>query len=326
MDKGTKLAEALFVICLLALFPACRDSSANTQDLIPVMEREIPGEIKEYANSKDTEWMVGMWVELGNCKRLEADIANNVDSYEYHAGEISATVIMQNCKDEEQPFRLMLLADGVPTKFQVGKREYVSYCVNGLIGALQMDIVFLPEFINNLGRLDFLLLYDGNPASDFYMTSYQIWMEQSSEYHAEDVDDAVGTTRAREKDIAHGEKYTASLRKDEANDPTCDASSRKMTIMEDEKILLTVTGEYAGRHRIVCLADERVIDLENGSSNVWWIDWNSNGDDAYECEGNFPLGLPESFSFYTICTPIDKDKVVRPCMASYKIPIKIIKK
>ncbi len=89
-----------------------------------------------------------------------------------------ASVTLQNGLEKVQPYYFMILADGIPVEFEINGSSYMSYALDLTAEQVTFDVKFKPEFSLNLGRLDFLLFFDGNPKSDHHMTTYTIQLRQ----------------------------------------------------------------------------------------------------------------------------------------------------
>lgn len=286
----------------------------------PAVKENIPPEMQKLAAENEVEWMAGMWAELTNCTRADEDIAENIDSYLYTEDAVTADVRVQNGIEAVQLYSLMLLADGVPVEFSIDGNTYLRYDFE-LEQMTEMELEFLPEFSLHLGRLDFLLFYDGNPQGDYHMMSCTVWMEQKEEAEPADGLRETVSQRAGIRGSVEGNTSGLWLWNEDAvlSDETAAMRVWELEAGADEKITMELVVGRAGQYRTLVFADGKPLVWEG---NTAVMEWESTGKNMLEETLQLPMTEKESYSIYAVSIPLELDSITVQCIASPKTELK----
>lgn len=237
-----------------------KDTQAADASVIKTTMDSKPAEDKTGTSS------VGICVELKGCEWRQ-----NTNIYEYTEDSVQAIVSLQNYMHLEQPYRLMLFADGVPLEFKVDEEICRAYSFT-LSGRKQLEIEFQPEFDLQLGRLDFLLFFEGDPGSVFHMTPYTLLMEQPEKAQLPD---------------------------------------RLQTIVEQSSgnLLLEANAYKLGKYRTVLIRNGQPVCITGQGEQLPYLDWEFTGDNVLQLPLELSWCSEEENSFFTVTTPIDSDGV-----------------
>lgn len=311
----------LTVITITFLFSEYKLSHADVSALTSIAEHEVPDSMQVLAKEDNVEWMAGMFVKLSNCTSCPENIAKNIDSYRLDGDTIRADIDIQNGLDKVQPYFLMVFADGVPMEFRAGESTYLSYPLE-LFGAKQLQIEFQPEFSQQIGRLDFLAFYDGDPKSDFHMLSYTVWIEQSAEAKAPE---RLQPTVFQRNGVAgnySGWTYGAWLWNEAAlPESSLCFGPREITVQSSETLLLEAITGTPGKYRTVLVLNRTPVEITCGGVQYRFLDWDSTENAMLQIPVQLPKCDEGSFSFFTVTTPLDRDTLADPSFASFKIPL-----
>lgn len=286
------------------------DSAAVAASSAPTEALEMPDEMQALLDSGSVEWMVGMWAQLTNCTKCQESIAPQIESYLNTKGTVYAEVTVQNGLDLIQQFYLMVFADGVPIEFKLDGDTYQSYPFE-LSEAVKFNIEFTPEFTLNLGRLDFLLFYDGNPKSDFHMSSHTVWVEQNDEARIPTALQDTVSQRGGLVDSYSGGSYGAWLWKGETLPPEAsNIGPREIELKDGEPLLFEAIASRPGVYRTVLIFDGQPVSM---------IDWESSGSDMLQLPIEL-LGLSDKGgSFFSVTIPLEQNAIAVSAVASSKI-------
>ncbi len=312
------LLGALLTVMVIAALIYLTKPSPITES---TNDKEMPNAMKELAQEKTAEWMAGMWVELPNCKTMQGDDVSGIDIYSCTEDVIQATVTLQNGLNKAQSYYLMVLADGVPVEYHIGKNTYQTYPVELTTTQKVLDLELRSEFSLHLGRLDFLLFYDENPKSDYHMTTYTVWLSQTeSEQIPLTLQSTVEQREGIQDRFTNG-SYGAWLWNEDAQPTSTDQiGSREITIRQGEKPLLEVITSRPGLYRTIVMLDGQPVSFTVEGERHIWVDWESNGKDMLQ----IPIELSENTakgSFFTVTTPLGAESISISNLASFKIQI-----
>lgn len=326
-NKGKQKRDKILFISLIVIMigvielynmksESCLDSSKsdNLSD-----KKEMPEAMKRFTEDEDVEWMAGMWVKLKNCVEREENIAQNIDSYCYMEDAIQARVMIQNGLDLSQPYFFMLFSDGVPIEFKIKEKSYQSYSFD-LLDTKVLELEFKPEFCKNLGRLDFLIFFDGNPKSDYHMMSYTIWMEQRNEILTQEQFLKTVVQRDGLKENFLNGAYGAWVWNEGKTPLSSDnAGTFEVIAHSGENMCLEAIASQSGKYCTVTVLDRQPLTVKNEGEEVVGIEWKSAGDDMLQLPIIFPTKNEGSYSFFTVITPLEMNSISTPCLASGKI-------
>lgn len=286
---------------------------------------EMPDEMKQYLGNEALEWMVGMLPKLTNCTMSQQKIEEYIDIYSCTEDTIQAEVILQNGIDLAQPYFFMVFADGAPVEFELGGETYLSYPLE-LEGGMRLEIEFRAEFSQQLGRLDFLLFFDGNPKSDFHMSAYTIWVERSEEVQLPSVLRETIPQRGGLMGSFSGGSYGAWLYSSERPPTRTDnVGPRGLTIPEDGSVLFEAVASRPGLYRTVLVLDGQPISFTIGGEQASYLDWESAGSDMLQLPIELPVGDGEGGSFFAVTTPLELDAISTQSLASTKSVVEFFK-
>lgn len=322
------LLEALLAIAIIAVLiyrlispPSSDQASASASSSAALDSgKEMPDAMKELAQNQSVEWMAGMWVELPQLEMTQSDAAPNVDVYASAEGVIQATVTLQNGLDRAQPYYLMVFADGIPAEYNIGKNTYQTYPVELTPQQTILKLELQPDFSLNLGRLDFLLFYDGNSKSDFHMTSYTVWLRQSGEEKiSTDLQNTVEQRKCLEDSFTSGSYGAWLWNWDSRPTPTDQIGPQEITA--GEKFLLEAIASDPGLYRTVLMLDGRPISFILDGTVRAWLDWTSSGTDMLQVPIELTGDCTASGSFFTVTTPLGAEAMSLSNLASVKIQV-----
>lgn len=312
----------IILINVTVILTSCRYLGTSSDNPpLPVEERNVPDAIKGITDNQNVEWVAGMWVELLNCTKEVDSIAQNIDSYIITENLIRAKITLQNGLEISQPYFLMVLADGIPVNFKYNKKIYLSYPLN-LSNSKQLDIEFNPDFTQNLGRLDFLLFFDGNPKSTYHMTSYTVWLRQSTAPHLPASLLSTVSQRTGLKDSFLGSTYGAWIwNEDVVLSSSDNIGPDDITLHEGELVQFEAIAAHEGYYRTVLILNKQPITVTGNTAEYSYLDWYSRGDNMLHLPIELPTDNYKNTSFFTITTPLEADLISVPCLASPKISV-----
>ena len=317
---GKILAGFLLLITTIAVSVSCSIRQPENSGQL-VDRKDMPDVMKELAQNELTEWMAGMWVELSNCVK-QADVTPGVEAYFNTDDLVRASVTLQNGLEKVQPYYFMILADGIPVEFEINGSSYMSYALDLTAEQVTFDVKFKPEFSLNLGRLDFLLFFDGNPKSDHHMTTYTIQLRQVG---VERLPESVQKTvlqRDGVKDSFDNGSYGAWLWNEDMQITTLDhIGSRDITIYDGETLLFESIAFRSGLYRTVLILDGQPLSFTIEGELYSWLDWRSSGTDMLQIPIKLSEDCEKSGSFFAVSTPIDTESLPLSSLASAKIQV-----
>lgn len=253
------------------------DEKIAQQAEAPVMEMATDSNLTE---DKTETFSVEICVEL-----KDREWKPNTNIYEYTEDSVQAIISMQNYMYLEQPYRLMLFADGVPLEFKVDEEICRSYFFT-LSGRKQLEIEFQPEFDLQLGRLDFLLFFEGDPEAVFHMTPYTLLMELPEKAQLPD---------------------------------------RMQTVVEQSSgnLLLEANAYKPGKYRTVLIKNGQPVCITSQGEQLPCLDWERTGDNVLQLPLELSWCGEDENNFFTVTTPIGSDEasLLTNSMESKKIRI-----
>lgn len=319
IKKHRRLLATLFTVAAIVVLiyfvkPSPTAGSVNG--------KEMPNAMKELVQEESVEWMAGIWVELPDYEALQRDTAPGIDVYSCTESTVQATVTLQNGLNKAQSYYLMVLADGIPVGYKIGEDTYQTYPVELTATPKVLNLELRLEFPLHLGRLDFLLLYDENPKSDYHMTTYTVWFTQEEEEQTPSMLQRTVAQREGIKDRFTNGSYGAWLWKEDAPPVSADQiGPREIAIRRGEKLLLEAIASRPGLYRTVVILDGQPVYFMLGEERHIWLDWESNGTDMLQIPIELPEDLIANGSFFTITTPLGAESIVLSNLASFKIQI-----
>lgn len=315
------IVVVLLTIVLIVASTACNIVHPENSSQL-VEEKEMPDAMKELAENEAVEWMAGLWVELTNCT-MQPDAPSGVDTYSCQENVVQVSVTLQNGLDKVQPYYLCVFADGIPVEFRVEGSMYQAYAID--LGANQMsvDMEFQPEFSLRLGRLDFLLFFDGNPQSDFHMTSYTVCLEQNEEEREPTVLQKTIRQRAGVKESFVNGAYGAWLWDEDTPPMESDSTGqREAAIRDGGRFLLEAIASRAGTYRtVMMIGGQPVSFVDEEGQRLSWLDWESGGEDMLQIPVDLAEGSAIRGSFFAVTTPLGVESLSLPSLASSKIQL-----
>lgn len=288
----------------------------------PTPKSDMPEEVQELAENDDILWLSGMWVTLTNCKLSDNEHATGIDTYISDDTHVNASVTAQNALDVVQPYYLMVFADGVPMEFEIMGDSYYSYPIELSSEKISMDLAFSPEFSLNIGRVDFLLFFDGDEKSDYHLNSYTVLLTQNGEPQIPSVLQITTPQRDILKGSHSDGTYSAWLWNENGQCSESDfMGPRDIILHKDETVLLEAIASKPGLYRTVLINDGRPISFSLEASDHIWLDWKSSGTDMLQTNMILDTASINDGSFFTVSTPICMEDITTSCLASPKIKV-----
>ena len=276
----------------------------------PEPEKTVPKEMQELANAQSVEWMAGLWAELTNYTRISEDGIPGGDIYLPKDAPISAKITLQNGLETPQPFFFLVLADGAPVEFRLGQEDYWSYPLE-LSGQTILDLVLEPEFSLGLGRLDFILFYDGNPKSLHSAVAYTVWVgQQENQPSAENLPKSLGETverRSELREVYSGDSiYDAWLWSGAVLPGAEDvAAPSQVTPAKDGTMLLEAVANGEGIYRTVFILDGKPVEATISGETVPYLDWEASQENMLQVRISLPDPDGGTGYFLTVSTRLD---------------------
>lgn len=320
------LAIIIIFICTLG---RCFDtdvvnSSIEDENMSVSPGLHMPDTMKELSNDASVKWMSGIWVDIPNCQRQDSSVDYQIDTYVSQGRKICATVIVQNGLNKIQPYYLIILADGIPIDFYISGKSYKKYSLMLSNQQTTIDTEFEPTFSENLGRLDFLLFYDGDPLSDYHMIEYTVHIMQNQATNINSLD-SLSSTRT----IRHGIRglytdgtYNAWLWPTNESPSDNDiVGPRKLIVDDESQLLLEAVAAREGTYRTILLLDGEIIPYTYNETVKNYCDWISKESEMLQLPIQISIPDIEAASFFTVSTPLDPESFTSKCMASVKIQL-----
>lgn len=285
---------------------------------------EMPDEMKELIEQGQVEWMAGMQVNLENCQmKKDKNTDPSMAVYDCPNYEIHATAHLQNGLDKSQPYRFMIFADGLPVEFRVDGCAYYAFPVDLIQKGTDLEFNFSPEFPLKLGRLDFLLFYEGNPSADYHMSFQTIWMEQETAPQLPATLFQSIPEREGLKEVFQEGSYGAWLWNEGIVPGETDGISSRdgISIHSGEELLLEIANTNAGTYRTVLIINGQPVSILVDGEQHSCLDWSSNGDEMLQLSITLPEDIDIGGSFYTITTPLSIEDSSQCDFVSFRIPI-----
>lgn len=312
-----KIECLLLALALCFSLTACRTGEPE--------KKEMPDAMKELAQNENVEWMAGMWVEVTNCEMLSSQSQESFEVYAAPDGAVQANVTLQNGLDKRQPFFLMVLADGLPVEFSIDGESYLSYPLRLTSEQIVLPVTLRPEFSLQLGRLDFMLCFDGDPQADFHTNSYTLWFDLEAEAEKPTL---LQTTIAQREGLQgsyHDGTYGAWLWNQGVQPAGTDTIGAKtMTVADGERLLLEVIAAKEGLYRTILILDGMPVSFETDGTRYSCLDWKSGGTDMLQIPIEWTKETEENGSFFTVSTPLDPELTASLCLVSGGIQISAV--
>lgn len=288
-------------------------------------DNKMPDTMAELSKEETVEWMAGIGVNVKSCTLQEHNDQTLIDLYNEGSSPLHVEVWLQNGLDCSQPYNLMVLADGVPIEFNIDGICYLSYSLSLSPKQTKLDLECTPDFTLSLGRLDFLLFYNGNPQSDFHMTTYTVFIEQSN--HNMQASIPFQTTSEQREglyDAFDNGAYGAWLWPSATLPmPSARTGSRELEIQVNEPFLFEAVASNPGAYRTILIWNNRPIDFIFNGRQFTYIDWESSKTNMLQIPIELPTPPTEFASFFSVSTPIGCGMESETCLASAKILINL---
>ena len=303
--KSTKEKHNSFIIkailILLALAVTSLFLFLLKKEQIGVEKMEMPEAMEELADEENIEWMAGIWVGLTDCTLLTNENSLGIDEYLCGSNSLQAEIKLQNGLAHPQPYYFMILADGLPTQFSIGSENYLSYPLSLTNKQEKIKVEISPNFSQNLGRLDFLLFYNGNAKSDFHMTTYTIFIRSNGAVQQPIQTYKTMEQRSGVKNTFSDGAFGAWLW--DGAEPPASADligCRDIRIQQGEPLIFEAIASEPGLYRTIFIMSDHPLFFSSGGICGISIDWISHGTDMLQipvelCE--VPMG-PASFLQY----------------------------
>lgn len=322
------LGVGILVVCI-GIFGGysngCHDKSCNNNDSSGISGLRKPDEMIEIAKDSNVEWMSGIWVDLPECEREEPIDETIVDTYICQEKRISATVVLQNGLDLTQPYYLLILADGVPTNFTIEEETFTKYSLMLSNQQTTLNIKLEPTFCNDLGRLDFLLFYDGNPLSDFHMTGYTVHLisDYSDSYTSLCATNLRDTIPQRKGLIGtfNDETYNAWLWNGDYYPSEEDNVGARKLLVDDSSFLFEAVAANPGIYRTILLMDGNPMPFSCDGKSLDYLDWTSEEMEMLQVPIDIDFWGNEKSSFFTVSTPLGDERLSSKNLVSGKIQL-----
>lgn len=319
-----KIPLILMVMCL-CLMAACnaieQNSSLFAEHDCTGSAYGVPDAMKQFSENPDTQWMAGMWVTIKNSTLLHTNSPENFEILSDPGELIQATVIVQNGLNLTQNYYLMVFADGIPVEFRIDGEPWISYPVELTPQRKPINIEFAKEFSLNLGRLDFVLLFDEDPLADHFLASYTVWIDFDKEpQYPTSLCPMVEQREGLQGSYSSG-AYNAWLWNESIVPLNTDNTGpRSISLQEGETILLEAIASRPGLYRTVLIVDGIPMGFESNGKHYTYFDWKSAGIDMLQLPVELNA-IPSTGSIYTITTPLDTETLSLFIVASGKIEI-----
>lgn len=285
-------------------------------------QKEMPEVMKEMQNDENLEWMSGIWLDVTNSTCLRSATGREFALYANPNGPIEVTVTVQNGMDVPQPYFLVVLADGVPTAFTIEGEAYTAYPLDLTPEQTALHLTLSPEFSLNLGRLDFLLFFDGDPRGDFHMGSDTIWIDLEEDPQRPTALRETADQRSGLRGTFSGSSFSAWLWNQGVFSADSDwLSQREMSIAAGEALLLEAVIGEPGMYRMVLFLNGKPVSfLLDGEAHTY-LDWESHGTDMLQIPIAFPENTAIGGSFFAVLTPLNPQLRGAYSLASWKTEI-----
>ena len=269
--------------------------------------------------------MAGIWVSLSEYEQQWSSENLQSDTYKINGREVNARVVIQNGLNQSQAYYMIILADGIPTAFDIDGDSYTKYPLLLSNQQTELDVKMEPEFCENIGRLDFLLFYDEDPLSDYHMTSYTVKIIQNESEKTPLVPDPLcGTVVQRNglQGLYTDGAYNAWLWEDNyvvlENDSI---GSRELLINNNHSFLFEAVASKPGMYRTILLLDGVLTPFTYNGNVYRYCDWVSKEEEMLQLPIQIDLEAAKSVSFYTVSVPLDLENISPDTMASAKIQL-----
>ena len=265
---------------------------------------------------KSATWMMGIMVNLENCKRVSADLP---ETFRMQEDTIRATVDVANGVEGYAGCSLLVLMDGAPAVFTIEGDRYESYHMD-LSGYRRLDIELDAAFDLNIGRLDFYLLNENGPES----VSFTYCIEQDE---APMIPEKLHeTVPSREGVVDHFRGSSISSWLWDSEDHIFDdmnVGPERIDYHPGEDLIFEATAGEAGYYRTVMICGGRIADATENGERIEYIDWYGSADNADMLHFTIQINemLQEEETFRQITTPLDREKINRyfQCLYSTRL-------
>lgn len=322
--RKTRFLLILLSLCfLLGCNSAVPEGSEppSTNETAENSALQMPDGMKEYAEDPGVQWMAGMLAVLENSEMIRGISSESFEVYADPGDVVQAEVTVQNGLDMTQRYDLMVFSDGLPIEFTVDGKQYQSYPIDLTPQQKTVEITFEKEFDLNLGRLDFVMSFAGNPQGTYHLVSYPIWVDLDTE--AVQPTALCGTVeqRAGLQESFTGETYGAWLWNEGVVPAETDnIGAKTISFQSKEAALLEAIAAKPGLYRTVLVVNGDPVSFESNGEQYFWLDWESTGTNMLQLPVRI-ADMPPSGSIYTITTPLDADALVQLIAASGRIEL-----
>lgn len=293
----------------------------ETETATPSAELRMPNSMSNLVENPNVRWMAGMLAVIDDVEMVSGVSQDSFEVFTEPGDVIWATVTAQNGLDKSQPFDLMVFADGVPMEFEVEGKLYQSYPMVLTRQQTSVKLKLRKNFALNLGRLDFAISLAENMQADSHLLAYTMWIDLQSEALRPNTLCSVTNQRTGVKQKYTGGAYNSWLWNEGYIPLETDfAGPRKISIQDNEKVLLEAIASKKGLYRTVLVVNGSPVDFELDGCKYSYLDWESTGSNMLQV----PITLkdvPSTGSIYTITTPLTKTELAQFLLASGKVEL-----
>ncbi len=283
----------------------------------------MPEEIASLSEQPETDWVAGLWADITNGK-LKGTLPDS-QTYVYEMPEdggdrIVARVQVQNGLQAAQPYFLIVLADGLPIEFSVDGETYQKYSLSLSSEQQVLELEMNPDFSCNLGRLDFLLFFDGDPLSTYHLVPFTVQIIQEGEAHLPDRLTQTVPMRPGVQGAYTGGAYNAWLLESTEIPRNADPiGPTTIHTEEDAALLFEAIASREDFYRTILFLDGEVVPLNREGAFPACFDWQSQSGEMLQFPIQLDLTGKEEASFFTVSTPLGADSISQICKESAKI-------
>ena len=329
-----RIGSAVVTIALLIL-SACSgkakqlDSNYHISTEVQSSNEEFPtglncpDEIEVFTDDPTVAWSAGIFVYLYNQEINEDIMSPAYMVYHYDGGEIDARIDIGSNIDRKQSFSIMIVADGRPISFSLEDKTSQSHEVTIHGGTQSIRVHFDPEFSS--GRVDFLLLYQGDVNIEYYSSYWTIYLGDMA---AEAEIDSADLIEAAEqivpvRHMANGYSLFGILREPFSADENFSYSGGTEFVPGDRcGVLLDLVSGYEGIFRTTCFADNNVLPFTLEGHSFESFVWKSSSETMIHRNIELDLDDWEGKIFYTVSVPLERKSIDKPPLVSVKYRLK----
>lgn len=293
----SRLIGTMVIVIILAAL----DHSIFSQDKT-TLNSSVPDELAEYVSNPDTKWMAGIFVDLEGYEPNDEGVYEHIDSYTHNGGEVRVNIRVVNALGRSQPFRIMVLCDGLPCQFTSEGHSSPVYSYKlDISDEESINIALTPQFDLGLDRLDIVLFGEEEDNPVFYASSYTICLSSiDSVYKTPLVNYTTVPQRESLYDTCNGDTYNGWLW-NTGKDVSTEGNSCNTELYlngDNEAIFEGLVG-MSGYYRTVFFVDYLPVCTEDEKQ---YLDWKSEGKDMLSVPLEFDLSTGEKHGFFSITT------------------------